>query len=831
MSQTGGVPLCEIAKLNRFGPIFSKMMQDFRFAARITRKNPGSTAAAFLALALAIGGATAIFSAVNAVMLRPLPVRDAKTLVRIFATDSSGDEDDVSMADYLDWRRGLRSFSGMAIFGNSQATLEGGAAPERVVKVEAESTLLPLLGIVPICGRTFLPEENEPGHSAEAILSWPFWQSHFGGRNVLGRKLKLDERPYTVIGILPKNFTLLGHRDVLLPLPFDPKAPQNRRGYHAYSVFARLAPGVTIERANAELATIAASTAAVFPNQNQGVSAKAVSLLDSLQGEGIGSAQANFKPALLVLLAAVLCVLLIACGNVTNLNLVRARSRQREIAVRVAVGASRTQLFRQVLVESILLSLSAAVAGLALAFGLVRLFDKISLAAIPRLEETSIDFRVLLFTLAIGVLAGIGSGLLPALHSSQLDLNGALKQASGRVTESRNEQRLRRLFVALETGLAAVLLVECGLFVKSFARASEINPHFSTDHLLTVYLALPASRYGLQHPDATPPLVRGVLTRVRGLPGVISAATASDLPLTGTAAGGGLLLEGQARAAQFWDTPYVAQTDVSPQYFKTLKIRFLAGVDFEDRTSSAKVAIVNQALVRKLFHKQDPIGKRIAIVTDELDWRQIVGVVADVPQTSIEKTAEPEVFFPMTRLNAPWLALAVRVNGDPLRYIGSIKREIAKVDRAAAVFLPRTMEQIMEKQLQWRGLQTWVVGAFAFLAITLASLGVYAVIAYSVGQRRSEIGLRMALGASDVEVRRMILWQGVRPALIGGAIGLLCAFALARATANLLFGTKAGDAAIYALVAALLLLVSALASFFPARRAAALDPWKALRHE
>ncbi len=598
------------------------MMQDFRLAARIARKNKGSTIAAFLALSLGIGGATAIFSAVNAVMLRPLPVKNGKRLVRIFASDSSSDEDDVSMADYLDWKRDLRSFSGMAVFRTAQATLEGGTAPERVVTIETESTLLPLLGVVPIRGRNFLPAENEPGHTSVVILSWPFWRSHFGGGDALGRKLMLDERPYTVIGILPKSFTLLGHRDILLPLPFDLDAEQNRRGYHAYTVFGRLSPGVTIKQANSELAAISASLARMFPNQNKGVGAKAVTLIDSLQGEGVGSAQANFKPALLVLLGAILCVLLIACGNVANLNLVRVRSRWQEIAVRVAVGASRAQLFQHIIVESVLLSLSAAFAGLVLAYVLVRLFSRLSLTEIPRLEETSVDYTVFLFALIIGVLAGIASGVLPALRSNRLDLNTALKQAGGRATESRTEQQLRRIFVGLETGVAAVLLIQCGLFVKSFVKVSEINPHFATDHVLTAYLALPSSRYGAQHLDRPQLLVRGVLERVRALPGVTSAAATSDLPLTGTAAGGGVLVEGQALPAQFWEAPYVVQADVSPQFFKTLKVRFLTGVDFDDRNSGAKAAIVNQALVRKLFPNQNPLGKRIALATEKLDWRR-----------------------------------------------------------------------------------------------------------------------------------------------------------------------------------------------------------------
>jgi putative ABC transport system permease protein len=806
------------------------MFDDFRIAARLARKDPGTTTAIFFTLALGIGGATAIFSLVNCVLLRPLPVRDEHSLVRIFATDSRSQQDDVSMADYLDWKRELHSFSALAICNTSQATLAGSTA-ERVVTVETEWNLLPVLGVNVLHGRNFLPEENRPGRDGEAILSWSFWESHFGGGQLIGRKLILDGRSHVIIGILPRDFTLLGHRDIFLPLQIVPSAAENQRGYHGYAVFGRLAPGASLSQANAELSAFSASLAKAFPRENKGVGAKAVGLRNSISGEGIGSSQTNARVALLLLLAAVLCVLVIACGNVANINLVRAWSRQREFALRIALGAGRFQLSRQLLVESLLLSVSAALAGIVLAVWVVRLITKLPVTAVPRLEETTVDWRVLSFALLMGVVTGLGSAMAPIFRINAINLNSSLKEAGTRTTESKFNQKLRRFFVSLQTALAAALLIECSLLTKSFAKVSQIDPSFAVDHLLTVYFSLPAVRYGARPAEITLAVINDVLQRVRGLAGVTSAAVTSDLPLTGTAAGAGVTVQGQPNAPQFWNAPYSVLADISPRYFETLKVPFISGKDFSDNDNRRLVAIVNQALVRKLFPAQNPLGKRISTVTGHLEWREIIGVVEDVPQTAIEKKAEPQVFLPLIMLDAPWLGLAVRVNGDPERYVTPIRAEVGKVDPAIAVFLPRTMNQILEKHFLWRKVQTWVVGSFAVLAVTLASLGVYSVIAYAVRQRQTEMGIRMALGATAGELLRLVVWQGVKPALIGAPAGLIAGFVAARATTSLLFGTDSNDVAVYATVATILVIVASAASLLPAIRASVTEPSTVLRHE
>ena len=463
--------------------------------------------------------------------------------------------------------------------------------------------------------------------------------------------------------------------------------------------------------------------------------------------------------------------------------------------------------------------------------GVVRLITKLPVTAIPRLEETTVDWRVLSFALLLGIVTGLGSAIAPIFRIRAINLNGSLKEAGTRTTESKFNQKLRRFFVSLQTALAVALLIECSLLTKSFAKVSQIDPSFAVDHLLTVYFSLPAVRYGARPAEITLAMINDVLQRVRGLSGVTSAAVTSDLPLTGTAAGAGVVVEGQPHAPQFWDAPYAVLADISPRYFETLKIRFISGKDFSDNDNSRLVAIVNQALVRKLLPGQNPLGKRISTVTGHLEWREIIGVVEDVPQTAIEKKAEPQVFLPLIMLDAPWLGLAVRVNGDPERYVTPIRAEVGKVDPAIAVFLPRTMNQILEKHFLWRKVQAWVVGSFAVLAVTLASLGVYSVIAYAVRQRQTEMGVRMALGATAGALLRLVVWQGVKPALIGAPAGLIAGFVAAQATTSLLFGTDSNDVTVYATVAAILVIVASAASLLPAIRASVTEPSTVLRHE
>ncbi len=807
------------------------MLQDLRFALRLARKNPGTALTTFLVLVLAIGGTTAIFSIVDAVLFRPLPFADSSRILRIFATDAYSNRDDVSMPDYLDWKKNVRGFSSTALFGTSQATLTGGGLPERVVLGRCEASLFSLLGVIPVRGRNFQDDENQPGHAAEAILSWKFWQRHFNGQDVLGQKLMLDGKPFVIVGIAPKSLSVLGRRDVWVPLTFDLAATANKRGFHSYEAFGRLEPNVTIGQIDAQLASRSAALARAFPNENKGVGARAAELQGTLTGEGLGSSQANFRSALLLLLCAVGALLLIACGNVANLNLVTASSRRHELAIRIAVGARPGRLFRQVLLEGVLLSLAAAICGVGLAWTLIRVFKSLPVTAIPRLEEIGVNGRALAFTLIVGVVTGVLCALIPAFRASLADLGSVLKQGSGRTTDSRSQQNLRRLFVAMETALAALLLVQSGLLLASFLRVVSINPDLADDHLLTLYFSVPGFNAAHLDNESIPALVQQILEHVEAVPGVRSAATTSTLPLTGTEAGGGVIVEGNQLARQIWAAPYAVWTAVSPHYFQTMQIRLLAGDDFGPGSPGKKIAIVNQTLAAKLFRKQNPIGKRISPAGPSPDWHQIIGIAADVPQEAIEKKPAPEMFVPSEATDTPWIALALRVRGDPRSYIAPVRRAIADVNGSVAVFLPRTMKEIVNRQYLWRGLQTSVIGAFAALAVALSGMGIYAVIAHSVNQRVREIGLRMALGASNGAVLRMILLQGTLPAVIGLTIGLAASLAISRFIASILFGVGPFDPAIYLSAAALLFAAALAATYFPARRASLLDPGVALREE
>jgi putative ABC transport system permease protein len=813
--------LVSIGKRYRIALLPANLVHDVRYAVRIARQNPGSTLAAFVALALGIGSTTAIFSVADAVILRPLPVKDPDRIVRLFETKGSVRQADISMADYLDWKANLKSIDGLAIYRESQANLTGTSFPERVRLFICESTLLPLLGLGLVRGRNFRPQENEPGHDAVAILSSSFWQRHFGGQDVLGKKILLDDKPHTVVGVLRDGFFVLGDRDIFVPVVFDLSQPQNARGYHQYSAVGKLRKSVSLAQADAELAAIAKSVASEYPKQNAGIGALAVTLQDSIAGE--------IRPVLIMLFGAVTCVLLIACGNVANLLLARTSSRQREVSVRMAIGASRARVCRQLLTESVLLSCSAALAGVALAAIAVRIVRSLENTRIPHPETITVNWRVLLFAVGTGVVTGIVFGVAPALGLSMTRVNDTLKQSGGRATESRGQHRLRRLFVGLETAVAVLLLIESGLLIKSFVKASGTNPGFQTDHLITLEISLPESRYG--RPGSVGPFVHNAIKRIRSIPGMRAAAIGTNLPFLGSGLSS-ILLDGRP-ADQNLDSQFVQYNGVSPGYFQTLQIRILSGRDFSfrDTVNSVPVVIVNEALAHRFFAGQNPIGHHLAYSADHPHWKEIIGVVADVRQHGVESGTVPEVFTPLAQDEFKWLAIAARTNGDPLRFTKAIQVQVHQVDPELAVFMPATMEQIINRQLGWRAFHTSLLIAFACIAITLACIGIYAVVAYSVTQRVNEIGVRIAMGAERSDILRMIVRQGVMPALVGAIAGVVCSVGMSRLLSQLLYEVKPTDPLTYFSAIALLLMVALAAAYFPARRAASVDPAQALRYQ
>jgi putative ABC transport system permease protein len=795
-------------------------MHDLRYALRIARQNPGSTLAAFVALTLGIGATTAIFSVVNSVIVRPLPVKDADRVVRIFETKAGANRGDVSMADYLDWQANLKSFDSLAIYRESQANFTRAWNPERVRMFLCNSTLLPLLGMSLERGRNFISEEDEPGHDTAVILSWPFWKSRFGGHNVLGNKILLDDKAYTIVGVLRSSFSALWDEDVMVPIAFDRNQTQNARGYHQYSALGRLRPGVSLSQADAELGALAKFLASEYPKENGGVGALAIKLRDSITGE--------IKPVLMMLLGAVTCVLLIACGNVANLLLARASSRRGEVSVRIAMGASRARLFRQLLTESILLSCSAALAGIGLAAIGIRFVGTLQDTGIRDAESIAMDWRVLLFATVIGVFTGVAFGLAPALSLSTTPVNQTLQQSSARVTESRAQQRLRQLLIGLETAVAALLLVASGLLIKSFVKASGTSPGFQSAHLITMQIALPDSRYG--RPGTVGPFIRRAIEQIRSIPGLRAAAIATNLPLLGSGVCSILI---QGRPAPKNDSTSVQFNGVSPGYFQTMQIPMLSGRDFNDgdTVNSPAVVIVNETLVHRFFAGQNPIGQRLAYFADHPHWKEIVGVVADVRQHGIEAGAVPELFTPLAQDEFKWLAIAARTTGDPLTFSKAIEAKVHEIDPALAVFLPRTMEQIMRRELGWRAFHVSLLIVFASIAITLACIGIYAVVAYSVTQRINEIGVRIALGAEKSDVLRMILWQGAMPALFGAVTGVICSAGMSRVISGLLYAVQPTDPPTYLLVSTVLLVISLTAAYFPARRAASVDPSQALKYQ
>jgi len=628
-----------------------------------------------------------------------------------------------------------------------------------------------------------------------------------------------------VVGIVPDLASLFHEQDVWLPLEFDLSKIQNGRGYHWYIALGRLKPNVSLRQANAEVRAIASTIAAQHPRENLGIGARAVDLRQALT--------ADYQWRMLVLFGLVALILVLCCANVATLALVRAASRVRDFSVRIAIGANRPQIITQVLTESILLSIVATAAGYALAYLLVRMIVGWSALRLPMAPNIHLDWRVFVFAAALAFLCGLGFGLAPALRATQVDVAEALKQSSGRTTDSRSHQNLRRSFVFAQGLIAALLAVVCALLLRSFAHAAEVNPGFDVQNMLTAHISLPRSRLDYEHPGKVGDFTSKALERIRQIPGVLDAAIASDLPLTDSGAGAGVLVEGKSSTSSPFSAPFAQWTLVSPGYFTALGIPILQGRDFQkfDRQNTPLVTIVNSSFVRRFLGGGPALGKRISLATNPTGFNEIVGVVGDVHQSALEQNPVPQVFFSLNQLEDAWLVVFARTQGNPLDYVAPIQRVIQQIDPEIAVFLPRTMEQTIAMRGAWRTFETSLVGIFAVIAIGLSALGTFAVISFSITQRTAEIGIRMALGASAKQVLRHFVQAGIFPALAGVLAGLLLAPALARSMSPLLFRVTPYDFPSYAVAFVILCLTALLASVIPALRAARLPPSRALRHE
>ena len=810
--------------------------QDLRYGARMLLKNPGFTLVAVVTLALGIGANTAIFSVVNAVLLRPLPFYSPERLVALGQTDAKDRENlsQFSFRNFADLREQTKAFERLAVYYNNSVTLTGQGDAVRLRAVVATADLFPLLGASPALGRTFLPEEDNAGGGPQgypAILSWDCWQQHFGGDSqVIGRSINLSGEAYTVVGVMPAKFSFpvqAQPTEVWISPARDAEkrgegAIMVSRGYRGWRAVGRLKDGATIEQAQAESDVVASNLASQFPQMNNDIGIKVMPLLEWLIG--------NLRLTLLLLFGTVGLVLLIACVNVANLLLERALSRQREINVRLALGASRWRIARQLVTESLMLALAGGALGALLATWGTKLIVSFSPQGITRITETRLDLRVLVFTALLSVLTGVLFGLAPALGVSRVGLAEALKEGGRSGSGGRRSVLVRNLLVVSEVGLALVLLVGAGLLVRTLVRLQNVPLGFDPRNVLTMTVA--KSPTGSD--EQTGEFFRQLTERMKALPGVVNASVTWQLPLSGAAATTGIEIEGQPNDAA--NIPIGVIHSAGPGYFRTMGIPLLKGRDFTDHDNmkSPPVIIVNETLAKRFFPDGDAIGKHITpsfSTTGEPNTREIVGVVGDVKHRSLKGDAVPEFYFAQAQMPVTSLTLVVRTAGDPHALVGAVRKEVQSMDGNAPVFSIVTAEEYMARSVASTRFNMTLLAAFAAVALLLTAVGLYGVISFAVSQSTHEIGIRIALGAQTSDVLKLVIGQGMVLTFVGVLAGLAAAYWLTRLMSSLLFGVEATDSVTFAGVSLLLLVVAALACYIPARRASKVDPVVALRYE
>jgi predicted permease len=812
------------------------ILRDIQYGLRMLRKSPGFTAVAVLTLALGIGANTAIFTVINAVLLRPLPFPNPEQLVTLFERDlkKGYDQNAPAAANYLDWQAQNNAFTRMAAYGGGQYNLTGNERPERVAGAAVAANLFPLLGISPVLGRTFATEEEQPGHDRVVVLSYGLWEERFGGRpDIVGKSITVNGRTCTVIGVMPPGFVFPGDTGTVqeiytwpparlwVPLALDAQTWAVRSD-HYLSVIARLKRNVTIQQAASEMDSIEQGLVKQYPNEFIGSEVKLVPLSRQVAS--------GLEPVLLVLLGAVAFVLLIGCANVANLLLARAASRKKEMAVRAALGASRLRVMRQLIVESLLLGIAGGALGVLLAGLGLSMLKAVIPENFPRIGGIRIDGWVLGFTTLIAFTTAILFGLAPAFQSSKTDLTESLKEGGRGFSEGLRHNRLRSLLVISEVGLSLVLLVGAGLMIRSFIRLENVSLGFNPDHLLTMELSLPESKY--RQGELRKAMIQGVIDRLEVLPGVNSAAATTLLPLAGDNFNSAIEIQGEQLKAP-GQSPTTEVRVVTPQYFKTMGIPLERGrlTTSEDTTTSPHVLLINQTLAQRWLPEKNPIGRRATLGWDGFSG-QIVGVVADTKEFGVDAEVREEVYIPYSQ--APWwpkVALALRTTSDPTKLANAARVAILGVDPDQPVSEVRTMEQIVSGSVSQPRFRTLLLGLFAGLALVLATLGIYSVVSYSVGQRTHEIGIRMAVGASEGDVLKLVMTQSMSLALVGIVTGVAGALPLTRLVSTWLYGVRSTDLGTFLVVGLLLVFVALLASYVPARRATKVDPMVALRHE
>jgi putative ABC transport system permease protein len=810
----------------------STLFKDIRYGARNLLKHPGFTAIVIVTLAVGIGASSAIFSVVNTVLLRPLPYAQAERLVTIQEFGTDGRLAQATPANFLDWRAQNTVFEQLAAILTRPANLALADQAERIDLAMTSANFFSVLGVTPIQGRVFIDADEQAGHAPVVVVSHELWQSRFAGdASLVGKSITLDGNSYTVIGIAPAGFQYPAKTDVWVP-PFrlapalsERMDPTQVRGFGMLATVALLRPNVSLAQAASEMETITARLRQQYPETNNRRFNRVVSLQNHLVGET--------GPMLLLLFGAVSFVLLIACANVANLLLASAATRQKEMAIRAALGASRFRVIRQLLTESLILAFAGGVAGLLLAIWGVALMTRLLPQNFPRLGEINLDWRVVVFTLLASVLTGILFGLAPALHLSKSDVHESLKESGRGTVGGRRQNRLRNLLIVSEVALSVVLLIGAGLLFRSFLRLQAVNTGFTSEQLLTLRVSPAGSNYRRDADYIA--FYNQVLQRTSAIPGVVSVGTINTLPLDkGPTAG--FRIEGRPPLTiDKW--PGANYRTVSPDYFRTMSIPMSQGRAFTERDTEAAplVMIINQALAKRDFPGEDPVGKRINLGNSDPQgqpvWWEIVGVVSDVRSLELREAATPEFYLSGLQDTFGNMFMVVRTSVEPSGVVAAVRQATSEIDKSAALSDVKTMENIVSEAVTQPRFNLVLLGLFSFIALLLSAAGIYGVTAYSVTQRTHEFGIRMALGAQVGDVLRMIIRQGMLLISVGIAIGLLSAFALTRLLRTLLFGVSVTDPLTFVVISILLTAVALLACYVPARRATKVDPLVALRYE
>jgi putative ABC transport system permease protein len=803
--------------------------KDVVFGLRTLLRHPATSAIALLALALGIGANTAIFSVVNGVLLEPLPYGDPERLVMVWEANPGRGfpRFAVSPPNFADWRTQARSFERLVAVSSQDVNLTGREQPEALSMALVSDGFFQVMGVPMTRGRGFHAEEMKPGSGRVTVLSHGLWQRRFGSDEaILGRPIQLNGEPYTVVGIAPEGFEFPNERELWAPMAEEIDPAQ--RGAHYLRVVGRLKPGVSAERAATEMSAIAGRLEKQYPDSNTGWGTLVIPLRENVVQD--------IRPALLILLAAVSFVLLIACANVANLLLARVAAREREIAVRTALGAGRVRLVRQMLTESAVLFLGGGLLGLLIAFWGVKLLVAVDPGGLPRVQEIDVDGRVLLFTLGVSLVTGLLFGLIPALHATGGGrLYDALKEGGRAMAGGGRGKLVRNALVLVEVAVALVLLVGAGLLIQSFSRLQAVDPGFRPEGVLTAGVNLPAFKYPDSPRQAA--FYRQLIERLETQPGVESVGTIMPLPLSGSRFVLTFAVEGRP-APPPNEEPNTNIRTISPGYFKTAEIPLIKGRVFtdRDREDSEPVVIINQTMAARIWPGQDPLGRRITFddATDpEAQWRTVVGVVGDVRHGTLDEDGGSEAYWPQFQTPFEGTAIVVRAaeGRSPESLAGAVRQVVRGIDPDLPVDEVRPFDEVVSEALSQSRFKTVLLGLFAAIALVLAAVGVYGVISYSVTQRTHEIGIRMALGAERASVLRMVVRQGMALVLTGVGVGVLLAFLASRYLATQVYGVSTSDPATFVAVPLVLAAVSLLANYLPARRATAVDPLEALRYE